>query len=165
MQYTKDSLYIALRDRLAALDPTRTVFLDGATRPAVVVTENEPATSAAPLPNAFYLSWEVATPVGSSGARRPVMRLDTVIQYRTSGTDEQIGVDRGRALAGLDMQLAQLLSPRFTAKKDYTQSPVVDLGSTVLWSAPEFAAVEVRDRELLRTVRLAVFFRPEMDLP
>ncbi|MDP9268581.1 MAG: hypothetical protein M3P27_09710 [Acidobacteriota bacterium] len=165
MQYTKDSFYIALRDRLAALDPARTVFLDGADRPAVIVAENEPVTATTPLENAFYLNWEAVALVGPGGARRPVMRLEAVIRYRTSGAAEQIGVDRGRALARLDLELAQILSPRFTAKKDYTQSPEVDLESTVLWTAPEFTSVEVRDRELLRTVRLAVFFRPEVDLP
>ena len=42
MQPTKDSFYISLRDRLVAVDPNRTVTLDGATRPAIAVIENEP---------------------------------------------------------------------------------------------------------------------------
>ncbi len=44
MQFAKDSFYIALRDRLAVLNPARTVYLDGVTRPAVIVAENQPST-------------------------------------------------------------------------------------------------------------------------
>ena len=55
MQSAKDSFYIALRGRLAALNPQRAVFLDGATRPAIVVCENEPLTSAAPPLSALTL--------------------------------------------------------------------------------------------------------------
>lgn len=164
MQKTKDSLYVALRDRLAALDPARVVFLDGASRPAVVVAENGPVTAAPPLADAFYLSFGAAAPMALA-ARSPVLRLDAVIQYRTAGTAEQLGVDRGRSLAALDLELASVLSPHFTAKRDYTQSPPADLASMITWSTPEFAAAESADGELRRTVRLAVFFRPEVELP
>jgi hypothetical protein len=166
MQSAKDSFYVALRDRLAALNQNRAVFLDGATRPAIVVSENEPLTAAAPLEQCFYLTWSAATPVSASaGARRPILELDATLEYRTSGTSEQVGVDRGRRLAELDLELAQILSPRFTAKKDYTQTPAADLGSAVLWSAPEFGPAETRERSLRRLVRVAVFFWPEVDLP
>src|SRR5664279_746773 len=51
MQPTKDSFYVALRDRLVVVDPNRTVTLDGATRPAIAVLENEPPTGAPLLPD------------------------------------------------------------------------------------------------------------------
>lgn len=166
MQSAKDSFYVALRDRLAALNPERAVFLDGATRPAIVVCENEPLTSAAPLEKCFYLTWSAATPVSTTaGARSPIFKLDASFEYRTPGTPEQIGVDRGRRLADLDQELAQILSPRFTAKKDYTQTPAADLGSAVLWSAPEFGPAETHERALRRTARVTVFFWPEVELP
>src|SRR5438046_2570039 len=78
MQSAKDSLYVALRDRLAALDPARVVFLDGAgaSRPAVIVCENEPVTAAPQLPSAFYLSWGAVAAVPASSARRPILRLE-----------------------------------------------------------------------------------------
>jgi hypothetical protein len=63
MQPTKDSFYIALRDRLVAVDPNRTVTLDGATRPAIAVVENEPPTGAPCLCDTFYLRWGSARPV------------------------------------------------------------------------------------------------------
>jgi hypothetical protein len=166
MQPAKDSFYVALRDRLAALAPARTIFLGGEVRPAVIVAENEPVTAAAPLPAAFYLFWLDAQAVApASGARRPLMRLNLRIDYRTQGTSETVGVDRGRALAALDSELAQLLSPRFTPKLNHAQTPPAGLASTVLWSAPEFAPLEASDRELRRSVNLSLFFWPETDLP
>ena len=63
MQPTKDSFYIALRDRLVAVDPNRTVTLDGATRPAIAVMENEP-------PNGAPLLCDVFTCVGETPGRR-----------------------------------------------------------------------------------------------
>jgi hypothetical protein len=165
MQSAKDSLYVALRDRLAALDPARVVFLDGALRPAVIVCENEPVTAAPPLPSAFYLIWGAVAAVPASSARRPMLRLEATVQYRTSGTADLLSVDRGRSLGALDLELAQILAPHNTAKKDYTQSPPVDLGSMLTWTAPEFAPAEARDGGLLRTIRFTVFFTPEVDLP
>lgn len=164
MQSAKDSFFVALRDRLAALAPGRTVYVDGATRPAVLVAENEPVTAAAPLLDAFHLHWG-AVQVVTPGARRPLLRLDCRIAYGTQGSEEASSVDRGRALAALDLELAEILSPRFSAKQDYTQAPAVDLGSVVLWSAPEFATVEANDGELRRAASIALFFWPEVDLP
>jgi len=164
MQSAKDSFFAGLRDRLAALDPARTVFLDGELRPAVVVAENSAVTAAAPLPEVFYISFGGAQVI-VPGARRPLLRLEARIAYRTRGSDDKQGVDRGRALAALDLELAQLLSPRFTAKTDYAQTPPAALGSAVLWSAPEFQPVESVDGELRRAASVFLFFWPEVDLP
>jgi hypothetical protein len=165
MQSAKDSFYVALRDRLAALDPTRTVTVNAATRPAVVVAENEPLSSASPLPETYYVSWLGMKTAAATGAKRPQLRLDAQIEYHTSGTDALAAVDRGRSLASLDLELARILSPHYTAKKDYTQSPATDLSSIVLWSPPEFEPVEARGAELRRTVKVAVFFWLEVELP
>ena len=86
MQFAKDSFYVALRDRLAALDPARTVVVAGRMRPAVLVDENEPANSALPLPNAFHLAWGIPEIVkGAESARRPLMKIDCTIAYRIAG--------------------------------------------------------------------------------
>ena len=55
MQFTKDTFYITLRNRLAALNPARVITLNGLTRPAVVVAENEAVIPVKPLPDAFYI--------------------------------------------------------------------------------------------------------------
>src|SRR5205823_3982085 len=111
MQSAKDSFYVALRDRLAALDPVRVVSLDGASRPAVIVRENEPVTAAPPLPSAFYLSWGAMAAMPPLAARRPMLRLEATIAYRTAGSADRVSVDRGRSLGALDLELAQILSP------------------------------------------------------
>src|SRR5687767_5543500 len=103
MQSAKDSFFVTLRDRLAALDPERTIFLNGVVRPALVVSENEPVTSAAPLPAAFYIAWgPPRVTEGCDGVPRPLLALDCAITYRTSGNGDTGSVDRGRALAALD---------------------------------------------------------------
>ncbi len=60
MQFAKDSLFLALQSRLAGLNPTRTVTLNGTTTPAVIVVENLPPSSAEPQPNTFYIEWGAA---------------------------------------------------------------------------------------------------------
>ena len=53
MQSAKDSFYVSLRDRLAQYDPQRTATIDGVTRPAIAVVENEPV-SAGPRLDGVY---------------------------------------------------------------------------------------------------------------
>jgi len=138
MQFAKDSFYVALRDRLATLNPQRTVFLDGVTRPAVIVVENEYITAAGPLPEAFYLGWGTAQPVGPMrNGQPPLLGLACTISYWTGGSADNQGVDRGRVLAQLDSELLAICSPPSVTQCDYTQTPPADLGTNVLWTLPE----------------------------
>jgi len=138
MQSAKDSFYVALRDRLAALNPQRTVFLDGVTRPAVVVVENEYITATGPLPEAFYIAWGTVQPLPAMRDGQPaLLALDCTISYWTAGSAEKQGIDRGRALAQLDSELLAICSPPSTAQCDYSQSPPLGLGTNVLWTMPE----------------------------
>ena len=166
MQFAKDSFYVALRDRLVALNPARVVFLDGANRPAVIVTENQVPGSAVPFDNAFYLRWGAARVVpGTLRAQRPLEALDCVISYRTSGTAGNSFSDRGRTLAALDLELLTICSPGATAKRDFSQAAIVDLGTKVLWRRPVLSDVEVLGSELRRAAAVTIFFFPEVDLP
>ena len=165
MQSAKDSFVRALSARLAALDPDRTVYLDGATRPAIVVVENEAGGCAAPSPGVFYLEWDEAKILAeTSGATRPTLALACTISYRTSGSDANSGTDRGRALAALDLELLQICNPCIAAKQDFTQTTPADLGTKIFWSQPQLAAAEAVGGELRRTAKLSLFFTPEMDL-
>lgn len=138
MQSAKDTFYVALRDRLAALNPERTIFLNGVTRPAALVVENEHITSAGPPPQAFCIRWGEARPAETMArAPRPLLALECAISYWTAGTAENQGVDRGRLLAALDAELLQICSPHHAPKRDYAQTPEVDLGTEVLWSVPQ----------------------------
>jgi hypothetical protein len=161
MQATKDSFYIALRDRLVAVDPQRTILIDGATRPAIVVAENEPPNAAPPLSDAFYLHWGAARSVQPSAG--VLMEMECVISYRTKGSDANGNLDRGRDLASLDNDILAICSPQRVEKCDYSTGAAVDLGSTIFWAPPAFSALVNAPPYLGREVSVSVFFYPEVN--
>jgi hypothetical protein len=166
MLYTKDTFYIALRSRLAALNPQRTVTILGVSRPAVVVGEDEPITSAPPLSECFYLVFGAVQPAkGTESSRRPVHSLACNIEYRTAGTAANLGVDRGRVLAQLDMELLQICAPPYAPKQDYSQTPPAPLNTQIFWDRPELGDIQFAGDELRRIAKTTIYFFPEMDLP
>jgi len=177
MQYAKDSFYMTLLERLVALNSNQTVTLNGTTRPAIIVAENELVIPVEPLPDAFYLEWGAAQPAPGQTGSRCLMAMECIVSYHTFGTVES-GVDRGRTLAGLDMELLSMCQPPSAAKRDYTQAPSVDLGTDIFWSEPEFGKVAGSEAprtgglprgsqgvRLERSASLKVFFYPEANLP
>ena len=176
MQQTKDSFYMALLERMVLLNPEHTITLQGTTRPAIVVAENELVVPVTPAADAFYLEWGTAQSVQRQTGDRPLLEMECNVSYHTFGT-VQSGVDRGRRLAALDMELLNICRPMFATKRDYSQSPSVDLGTSIFWSDPVFGRVtgsEAPKKEglprgnegvrLERNVSLKVFFFPEVDL-
>src|SRR5579863_2743789 len=168
MQFAKDSFFLALQQRLGSLNPARTVTINGATVPAVVVVENLPPSSAEPQPNAFYIEWGEADVIEGNAGCNPLMSLDVVISYYTLGTVQSM-VDRGRVLAQLDDELLGICQPTNTEKYDYTQSPSADLGTSVFWNQPEFQEATtsgVEDNTLAyqgRVVRRAMYTQAYQD--
>ncbi len=161
MQAAKDSFYIALRDRLVAVDPNRTVTIDGATRPAIAVIENEPPTAAPLLCDTFYLGWGAArTALPSGGA---FMAVDCTISFRTKGSIESGGLDRGRDLASLDNDLLAICFPPQTTKCDYSSGSPVSLGSTLFWTQPVLEIAKSTPPYIGRDVTLTVFFYAEVN--
>lgn len=133
MQAAKDSFYMALRNRLAALNPARTVVIDGVAIPGILVRENmEPRFSEA-QPGVFYLDFGDILVAEST---RPMLGLDCHIWYASEGSSGGSGVDRGRMLAEMDLELLGICDPPHTEIQDYSQSPSVDLGSGIFWSVP-----------------------------
>jgi len=161
MQPTKDSFYVTLRDRLVACDPNRTVTLDGATRPAIAVVENEPPTSAPLLCDTFYLHWGSVRPAAL--AVGSLMALDCTISYSTNGSVANANLDRGRDLASLDNDLLTMCAPPQTAKCDYSSGSPVALGSTIFWTQPVLNAAKSAPPYLGRDVSVTVFFYPEVN--
>ena len=137
MQFAKDSFFLALQQRLAALNPARTVTLNGTNVPAVVVVENLTPSFAEPQPNTFFIEWGAAEVVSGSAGNGALMSLNVVISYYTLGSVASM-VDRGRLLAELDDELLSICQPPNTEKRDYTQAPSADLGTSVFWSQPVF---------------------------
>ena len=171
MQAAKDSFYMALRDRLAALNPARTIQMNKETRPGIVVRENSEPQFAAAQPGAFYLDWGE---VQIAESTRPILGMDCEIWYASEGTSET-RVDRGRMLGQMDEELLSICSPPHTGMRDYRQSPSVDLGSGVFWTMPELKTApgveQIRKQErMASTVRLerwarlrVYFFLPEVE--
>jgi len=134
MQAAKDSFYMALRDRLAALNPARTMVVDGVTIPGIVVRENMEPQFAEAQAGAFYVDWGE---VQIAESTRPILGLDCHIWYASEGGGA--GVDRGRALAEMDEELLRMCNPPHTGMRDYSQSPSTSLGSSIFWTMPDLA--------------------------
>jgi hypothetical protein len=137
MQFAKDSFFLALQQRLVALNPARVITLNGATVPAILVVENLPPSSAEPQPNTFYIEWGAAGVIEGHAGNKAIMSLECEISYYTLGTVQSM-VDRGRVLGELDEELLGICQPPNTEKRDYTQSPSADLGTSVFWGQPAF---------------------------
>ncbi len=168
MQAAKDSFYMALRERLAALNPGRVIVIDGVTRPAIVVRENMEPQFAVTQANTYYVDWG---DVRIAESTRPILGLDCHIWYATDGSSGS-GVDRGRLMAQLDDELLRICAPPRTEMRDYQQSPSVDLGSGVFWTMPELKRLPVAQNEsasagaarLERLAALRVYFLlPEVE--
>jgi hypothetical protein len=153
MQNAKDSFYMALRNRLAALNPERTMLVRGAVRPGILVEEAE--APLAQLPNdAYVLRWlglgvDVDLPSN-------LVAQECEILYGTGGTQAFGGLDRGRALSAMDAEVVAVLQPFHTAKVNYSVSPAVQMSTQVFWDEPVFTpCVTQRDR-LSRSVKVMV---------
>src|SRR5271167_1857494 len=137
MQFAKDSFFLALQQRLAGLNPARTVTINGATVPAVLVVENLPPTPAEPQPNTFHIEWGRGEVLSGHAGNTALMSMECAISYYTWGTVPSM-VDRGRVLGQLDDELLGICQPPNTEKRDYTQAPSADSGTRVFWTQPAF---------------------------
>jgi hypothetical protein len=156
MQNAKDTFYITLRNRLAVLNPVRTMTLRGVTRPGILVEDAE-APMAEPLLDAFTLRW---TKLETDQQLPAILtQLTCEIHYATAGTQANGGLDRGRALEEMDDELLQLLCPASAVKFNYTQTPAVQMNTLIFWSQALFgAATAVRERlERVATVTVLAF--------
>jgi len=107
MQNAKDSFYMALRTRLAAINPERTILLRGAVRPGILAEEAEAPFSQL-QDDVFILRWQglcVDSNVGST-----MVAEQCEILYQTCGTQSYGGLDRGRLLSEMDEELRRWCS-------------------------------------------------------
>ena len=154
MQNAKDTFYIALRNQLSVVNPARAVLLRGVERPGIYVEEAE---GIIPLiaPDVFVLRWtalrrQVNCPL-------PLAQMDCEVRYTTGGSSAVGGLDRGRALAAMDAELAAMLAPSSAPKLDYTQATPVPMNTFVYWTEPAFGALETARDRLSRVVTVTVF--------
>jgi hypothetical protein len=154
MQNAKDSFYMALRARLVAINPERTILLRGSVRPGIFVEEAEAPFSQLP-DDVFVLRWlglGVDLDLSSGMAAE-----ECEIIYQTCGTQSFGGLDRGRALSQMDEELTAMLQPLFTPKLNYTATPAAAMLTNVFWNEPIFTPL-VSQRDLLsRSAKVMVF--------
>jgi hypothetical protein len=164
MQATKDSFYRAVQSRLAAVNPARTITLDGQTRPAVLVAENAPFPPPKLFFNTFYIHWLGARPVPAF-RRTPAPRYELLaqVEFFVQGTPSLLRphADRGRVMAEMDCELVEILFPGLTPKLDYSSDPPAPLGSEIVWQwTPELRLVLEGEGSVLRriaTLRISAF--------
>ena len=154
MQQARDSFYIALRDRLAVINPARTMTIRGLERPSILVEDAE-----APVPqmpnDLFVLRW--TSMVTQTQLPSILVLMTCEIHYASSGSEQNGGLDRGRALAKMDEELAEMLSPFRTPKMDYTHTPATTMQTMVFWSEPDYGAVKT-SRDLLQRIATVTVF-------
>ena len=154
MQNAKDSFYLALRSRLATINPERVVLLRGTQRPGIVVEEAE--APFAQLPNdIFVLRWLGLGIELNLGASMTAQECE--ICYQTCGTQAFGGLDRGRLLSAMDAELIAMLQPQCTPKFNYAVQPAAPMQTNVFWDEPGFAPLITQRDRLSRSAKFMVY--------
>jgi len=157
MQHAKDTFYITVRDRIASLNPARTVLLRGLLRPGVLVEENELAVDQQP-PDAFRLRWTEFSAVGNDAMPLVTMRCE--FHYATAGNAGNGGMDRGRLLGVMDAELAAAINttPQNAVKVNYADaSGPTPMQTNLFWGDIAFGALTANGEQLERVATVDVF--------
>ncbi len=154
MQNAKDSFYMALRTRLASVNPQRTILLRGVVRPGILVEEAEAPFSQ--LPNdVFVLRWlGMAADLDLAST---MVAEQCEVMYQTCGTQSFGGLDRGRTLSQMDEELMEMLQPFHTAKLNYAATPPATMLTQVFWEEPAFSPVVSQRDRLSRSANVIVY--------
>jgi hypothetical protein len=154
MQNAKDSFYMALRNRLAALNPERTIMLRGAIRPGILVEEAEAPFNQ--LPNdVFVIRW-----LGHGAdidLASTLVAEECEIIYNTCGCQTFGGLDRGRALSQMDGELLLIFQPFSTPKLSYADQPPAGFLTQVFWDEPVFSPTVTQRDRLTRSAKVMVY--------
>jgi hypothetical protein len=154
MQNAQNTFYITLRNRLAALNPNRTIYLRGVTRPGIVVESNE-LVVAQPPSDVFVLRW---LGLHNDPYLSDVMlQMQCEIAYMTEGTTGNLGMDRGAMLTEMDAELMSLLQPNTAQKMNYAPTPAVPMETQIFWSEASFQPLKVERDRLSRIATVSVF--------
>ncbi|HZC44317.1 MAG TPA: hypothetical protein VE195_09090 [Acidobacteriaceae bacterium] len=154
MQNAQNTFYITLRNRLEALNPNRTIYLRGVTRPGILVESNE-FVVAQPPSDVFVLRWiGLQTDPYLSGV---MLQMQCEIAYMTEGTAGNIGMDRGAMLTEMDAELMSLLQPNTVQKMNYALTPAVPMETQIFWSEATFQPLKVERDRLSRIATVSVF--------
>jgi hypothetical protein len=154
MQNAQNTFYITLRNRLVALNPNRTIYLRGVTRPGIFVESNELVVAQLPS-DVFVLRW-----IGLHNdpyLSDVMLQMQCEIAYMTEGTTENLGMDRGAMLTEMDAELMSLLQPNIARKMNYAPTPAVPMETQIFWSEASFQPLKVDRDRLSRIATVSVF--------
>jgi hypothetical protein len=154
MQNAKDSFYLTLRARLAAVNPERTMLLRGTLRPGILVEEAEAPMATLPS-DVFVLRWlGLGIDMDLSTA---MAAAECEILYTTCGTQAFGGLDRGRMLSAMDAEATAILQPFYSPKINSSVQPAATMQTQVFWDEPAFMPVSVQRDRLTRSVKVVVY--------
>ena len=160
MQSAKDTFYVMLQQRIATLNPARTLVLRELSRSGVLVVENELVTSLLAA-DAFWLRWFDLAMDSSD----KLVRMRCEISYATDGMIGAGGMDRGRLLAGMDAELATALqlAPQNAVKSAYSAAGVTVMSTNIFWTDPVFGKTAESGERLSRASTVEVFAYQEAE--
>jgi len=153
MQNAKDSFYMALRTRLATINPERTILLRGAVRPGILAEEAEAPFSQLPS-DVFVLRWLGLGVDFNLGSTMAAEQCEVI--YQSCGTQNCGGLDRGRLLSEMDEELTEMVQPFHTPKLNYTTTPPALMLTNVFWDEPEFTPIVTQRDQLSRSAKVMV---------
>jgi len=160
MQNAKDTFYVALRDRLAIVNPARVLTIRAVQRSSILIEEAE-APMDEPLNDAFVLRWTAAARIADQPGS--LVSLGCELHYASNGSQTNAGLDRGRRLTSLDQELLAILQPSNTLKYDYAIIPAKALQTNIFWTDVVLEPVQsVRD-QLTRIAKVTVFSLEEVE--
>lgn len=154
MQNAQNTFYITLRNRLQLLNPNRTMYLRGITRPGILVESNEFVVAQRPS-DVFVLRW-----IGlynDDCLPEVLLQMQCEITYMTEGTTANLGMDRGAILTEMDAELLSLLQPKSAQKMNYAAAPATPMETQVFWSEGSFEPLKIERDRLSRTAIVSVF--------
>jgi len=154
MQNAKDSFYMALRTRLATLNPNRAILLRGAERPGILVEEAEAPFSQLP-DDVYILRWlSLGIDVDLS---QTMAAQECEIIYQTCGSQGFGGLDRGRLLSAMDEEITSMLRPFCTQKFNYMLTPPTQMQTQIFWDEPIVGPIVTQRDRLTRSVKVLVY--------
>jgi len=150
---------MAIRARIASINPERTILLRGSERPGILVEESE--SPVGQLQNdVFVLRWKG---FGVDMNLPSVMAAEQCeIIYQTCGTQSFGGLDRGRALSEMDEEIIAALQPFYAPKLNYMAMPASSLLTNVFWDEPVFLPLTVQRDLIGRTASVVVYSYQEV---
>ncbi len=161
MQNAKDSFYIAMRDRLAVINPMRTLTIRAVQRPSLLMEEAE-APMIELLNNVFIVRWTTIANIANQPGS--LVGLGCELHYASSGSQTNAGLDRGRELSELDREVLAILQPPATLKYAYTSTPAKALQTSIFWTDVILEPVQIVRDQLTRIAKITIFSIEEGEL-